>query len=303
MSAEVRFFEVGPRDGLQNEKTIVSPSDRVTMIEKLSSTGVRDIEIGSFVHPRWVPQMAHTEEVAAGLSPVEDVRYWALVPNLQGLKRAIGCGIDHVAVFMSATEAHNRKNLNRSLDESLASLEETMQAAGSNQMSIRAYISTAFGCPYEGEVDFEQVLQIGDQLLSNGAEHLSLGDTIGAGTPPQIREGCRRAVNAFGADRVALHLHDTQGLALVNALVAFEAGIRFFDGAVAGMGGCPYAPGAAGNVASEDLINLFTQIGADCSVDLDAICEASSWLHSEMGLSGSGRYLAYWQAQQDEEGS
>lgn len=297
MSAEIRFFEVGPRDGLQNEEAILAPADRVTMIEKLVATGVRDIEIGSFVHPSWVPQMADTEQVAAQLQRQPGVRYWALVPNLKGLERALAADIDHVAVFMSATESHNRKNLNRSLKQSVASVDEVMQRATAEGMTVRAYLSTAFGCPFEGDVDFDQVLAIGEHLLEEGAEHLSLGDTIGAGSPAQIRQGCRRAISAFGDAHVALHLHDTQGLALVNAMVALEEGVRFFDGAVAGMGGCPYAPGAAGNVASEDLLNLFEQLNAQSTVDLDALCGVSRWVQEELGFCGGGRYLAYWQAQ------
>ena len=301
MSDEIRFFEVGPRDGLQNEEKILDRADRVKMIEKLVATGVRDIEIGSFVHPRWVPQMEGTEEVAENLEASEDVRFWALVPNLRGLERAMAVGVEHVAVFMSATEAHNQKNLNRSLQDSLESLQETTRRARSEGMAVRAYISTAFGCPFEGDVDFDVVVEIGEKLLQMGAGHLSLGDTIGAGDPRSIRSGCRRALDAFGPEKVALHLHDTQGLAVANALVAFEEGIRMFDGAVGGMGGCPYAPGAAGNVASEDLVNLFHQMGAKTGIDVDALCAVTKWLHEEMGFSIGGSYFAYWRAHQGRE--
>lgn len=297
MSAELRFFEVGPRDGLQNEEQILDPDDRVTMIEGLVDAGVRDIEIGSFVHPRWVPQMAGTDEVAKRLVRRPDVRYWALVPNLEGLERAMAADVDCVAVFMSATESHNRKNLNRSVAESLASLKDVIQRACAGERTVRAYVSTAFGCPFEGEVDFERVIEIGEQLLQTGAEHLSLGDTIGVGHPRSIRRGCRRALDEFGADNVALHLHDTQGLAVANALVAFEEGVRIFDGAVGGMGGCPYAPGAAGNVASEELINLFDYLDAVSGVDADALCEVTRWLDEEMGFGVGARYYAYWRAQ------
>ncbi len=298
MDREIRFFEVGPRDGLQNEATIVDPGDRVTMIEGLVDAGVTDIEIGSFVHPSWVPQMEGTEQVARMLDRRDGVRYWALVPNLKGLKRALAVDIEHVAVFMSATESHNQKNLNRSLDESLEALEETIRQARGEVKAIRAYISTAFGCPFEGKVDFDRVLKIGDRLLDMGADHLSLGDTIGVGSPPAIRQGCRKALDRFGVEKVALHLHDTQGLAVANTLVAYEQGVRLFDGAVGGMGGCPYAPGAAGNVASEDLVNLFEQLGAASGLDIDRLCEVTRWLHEDLGFSMGSRYFAYWRAAQ-----
>ncbi|TXD32264.1 hydroxymethylglutaryl-CoA lyase [Lujinxingia vulgaris] len=301
MDAEIRFFEVGPRDGLQNESRVLSCEDRVAMIEGLVSAGVRDVEIGSFVHPRWVPQMAQTDEVARQIRRQEGVRYWALVPNLKGLERAAAADVQHVAVFMSATEAHNQSNLNRSLDESLAALKRTTEAAVAQGMVVRAYISTVFGCPFEGDVDFERVLEIGEELLANGAEHLSLGDTIGAGTPLQVAEGCAQAVARFGVDRVALHLHDTQGLAVASALLAYQAGVRLFDGAVGGMGGCPYAPGAAGNLASEDLVNLMISMGARVEASLDGLCEVTDWLSQQVGLTTRSRYYPYWRSQQEQD--
>ncbi len=299
MSEEIRFFEVGPRDGLQNEKTILEPASRVEMVEGLVAAGVEDIEIGSFVHPKWVPQMKGTDEVAQKIERKEGVRYWALVPNRKGLKRAMDVGVDHVAVFMSATESHNKKNLNRTREQSLHELGEVIGEARSQGLVVRAYVSTAFGCPFEGEVDFQEVLRIGEELLDSGAEHLSLGDTIGVGSPPEIAEGCRRALQAFGVEKVALHLHDTQGLALANALVAYQQGVRLFDGAVGGMGGCPYAPGAAGNVASEDMINLFRQMDTSVGIKAEAICEVAEWLRDELGFRISGRYCDYWRAHRE----
>lgn len=298
MSARIRFFEVGPRDGLQNEARILEPEVRVEMVDRLVGAGVKDIEIGAFVHPKWVPQMGGTEEVARQIKRKEGVRYWGLVPNLKGLERAARCGVEHVALVMSATESHNRQNLNRTLKESIEAVRETAQAAKAEGMVIRAYISTVFGCPFEGEVDFEQVMRIGEELLEMGAEHLSLGDTVGMGGPKEIAAGCKRAVEAFGQDRVALHLHDTQGLGLVNALAAYEVGTRLFDGAVGGMGGCPYAPGAAGNVASEDLINMFTRVGVDCGVAAESLCEVTRWLNEEQKFEVRARYFEYWRAQQ-----
>lgn len=296
MSVDIRFFEVGPRDGLQNEEAIVAPADRAQMIEGLVDAGIKDIEIGSFVHPKWVPQMEGTDRVAEAIKRQQGVRYWALVPNVKGLDRAMEAGVDCVAVFMSATDAHNRNNLNRSVVESLEVLEETTRRAREHGISFRGYVSVAFGCPFQGEVEFDRVVEIAERLLEMGAEHVALGDTIGAATPPMVRRRCRRAIDEFGRDRVALHLHDTRGLAVANALVAHQEGIRLFDGAVGGMGGCPYAPGAAGNVATEDLLNLFRNLGADTGVELDRVCRVSKWLDEQLGFSIRSRYYSYWRA-------
>ncbi len=296
MSEKIRFFEVGPRDGLQNEATIVSVEHRVELVERLVEAGVTEVEIGAFVHPAWVPQMEGTEEVAQAIERRDGVNYWALVPNQVGLERALGAGVDHVAVFMSATEAHNQSNLNRSLGESLAAVKATIGDAKAEGLAVRAYLSTVFGCPYEGDVNFDEVMELGEQLLAMGADHLSLGDTIGAGYPPQVRQGCRRAVEAFGADRVALHLHDTQGMGLANALVAYEVGVRLFDGAVGGLGGCPYAPGAAGNVASEDLLNMLRSMGADAGVSRKRLCEVSRWVEGYVDSDIQGKCCDFWRA-------
>lgn len=288
-----RIFEVGPRDGLQNEETILAVDQKIALIERLVDAGARDIEIGSFVHPDWVPQMADTDRVARGLERREGVRYWALVPNQTGLQRALDAGVDHIATFMSASETHNQKNLNRSIDESLEELEATLQVARDNGCQTRAYISTVFGCPYEGEVDFERVLDIADHLVASGADVLSLGDTIGAGTPPQIERSCRRALEAFGPERIALHLHDTQGLGLTNAYVAWRVGVRQFDAAVGGTGGCPYAPGAAGNLATEDLVNMFESMQIDTGLALSKIIDTSSWLSETTDIEIASRYWEY----------
>ncbi len=296
MAEEIRFFEVGPRDGLQNEATIVSVEHRVELVERLVKAGVNDVEIGAFVHPKWVPQMEGTEEVAEAIEQVEGVNYWGLVPNQVGLERALGAGLEHVAVFMSATEAHNQHNLNRSLDESLKAVRATITDAKDEGLGVRAYLSTVFGCPYEGAVEFDVVLELCDQLLAMGADHISLGDTIGAGYPPQVQKGCRRAVEAFGAERVALHLHDTQGMGLANALVAYNEGVRLFDGAVGGLGGCPYAPGAAGNVASEDLLNMLHSMGADSGVSRRRLCRVSRWVEGYVDSDIQGKCCDYWRA-------
>lgn len=299
---DVHLFEVGPRDGLQNESKRLSVDQKLTLIERLVQAGVKDLEIGSFVHPAWIPQMADTDEVARRLVQKglqEDVRYWALVPNMKGLERAIDAGIRHVAVIISSTESHSRSNLNRTLAEGLENVQRTCLRAQAEGMQIRAYVSTVFGCPFEGKVDFQYVLDCCEKLLDFGAFQVSLGDTIGIGKPLQVRQGCRQAIERFGTDAIALHLHDTQGLAIANSLVAFEVGVRSFDSAVAGMGGCPYAPGAAGNVSSEDLVNLFHAIDQNTGWNLDQICETSTWLRQEAGIPIRSRYHAAWQAAQN----
>ena len=280
-----RVFEVGPRDGLQNESIILPVASKLALIERLTASGLRDIEIGSFVHPRWVPQMAATDEVAAAVAGREDVRYWALVPNLKGLERAIDCGIRHVAVFMSSSETHNQRNVNRSIAESLEGLRQVIAEATADGLEVRAYISTVFGCPFEGPVDFERVVEISERLLEYGAFQISLGDTIGAGQPLQVTEGCRRIVEHFGAaDRFALHLHDTRGLGLVNAFAGYLEGFRTFDSSVGGLGGCPYAPGAPGNLSTENLLKLLHSMGVETGVDADAIRETAEWLESSVGF-------------------
>ena len=289
----VRVVEVGPRDGLQNERVAVPTQAKVEMIERLADAGVTDIEIGSFVHPKWVPQMADTKEVARRMRRVPGRRYWALVPNMRGLESAISVDIDHVAVFMSSSETHNRKNLNRAIDESLVIVSEVIKNALEENLTVRAYISTVFGCPYEGDVDFGRVLSIADTLLGAGVTQISLGDTTGMGTPLQVRDGCRRALEAFGPEAVALHLHDTRGLGLVNALQGLEAGMRIFDTSMGGMGGCPYAPGAAGNLGTEDLLYMLHSLGYETGIDLDRIVSISRDLELDYGATLSSKYFRY----------
>ncbi len=291
--SKIRVIEVGPRDGLQNERVMIPIQARVAMVERLVEAGLRDVEVGSFVHPKWVPQMADTAKVAKLIKRQEGVRYWALVPNMRGLELALDANIDHVAVFLSSSETHNRKNINRSIDESLVIVSEVIKTALSEGAQIRGYISTVFGCPYEGDVPFSRVLRIAEHLLDAGATQISLGDTTGMGVPIQVREGCRRAVETFGADHLALHLHDTRGLGLVNALQALEVGMTAFDSSVGGMGGCPYAPGASGNLGTEDLLYLLQTLGCDTGVDLKRVIAVSHELELEYGASLSSKYYRY----------
>ena len=285
MTERANIFEVGPRDGLQNESVILPVEQKVALIERLVAAGVTNIEIGSFVHPRWVPQMANTDEVARTIQKKDGVRYWALVPNSKGLERAVDAGLRHVAVFMSSSETHNQKNVNRSIDESLQSIRATLQEAAPEKLEVRAYISTVFGCPYEGDVDFDRVLSIGDQLLEAGATQISLGDTTGMGQPLQVRDGSRRAVARWGTDRVALHLHDTRGLGQTNAFAGYLEGVRNFDSSVGGLGGCPYAPGAPGNLSTENLLGLMNAMHVQTGVEMLGIRETSAWLESAVGFT------------------
>lgn len=296
LPSRVRLFEVGPRDGLQNERVRLNVPQKVQLIEGLVNAGMRDIEVGSFVHPKWIPQMANTAEVLQQLPQHEDVRYWALVPNIRGLENALSAGAKNIAIFISSSETHNKKNINRTISESLENLHKVTDIARKEGLGIRGYVSTVFGCPYEGEVDFERVLEITDALISMGAQQVSLGDTTGMGAPYQVRDGVTRALERFSPDTLALHLHDTRGLGLANALLALEAGMTTFDGSVGGMGGCPYAPGASGNLGSEDIVHMFNTLGVDTGVDIERLLHVSQLLENEFGTTLNSRFYRYAEA-------
>lgn len=292
MSAEsVRIHEVSPRDGLQNEPEVVATDDKVELVRRLVASGLRDVEITSFVRPSWIPQLADAAELVARLPRAEGVRHWALVPNLRGLERALDAGLRHVATFMSASETHNRRNVNRTRRESLAILDEVVRTARAEGLVVRAYVSTAFGCPYEGEVPVEQVVEVALPLLDAGADVVALGDTTGMGDPRRVERVVATLVDSgVPADRIALHAHDTRGTALANVLAAYQAGVRIFDASVAGVGGCPYAPGAAGNLATEDLVYMFDAMGVRTGVDLDALANTGLYLEQVLGHPLPGRY-------------
>ncbi len=291
--AAVRVFEVGPRDGLQNEPRSLPVEKKLEFIRRLVASGVKDIEIGSFVHPVWVPQMADTDELVRRLPEAPGVRYWALVPNRRGLERAFEAGIRHISVLVSATETHNLKNLNRTLADGLrenVALAREALAAGAG---LRGYCSVAFGCPYEGAVPFDRVLDIADRLLEMGVWEVSLGDTTGVAQPDQVRAAARRALDRYGAERIAFHFHDTRGLGLTNAWAVLEEGAATLDSSTGGIGGCPYAPGAAGNLPTEDLVHLLDRVGVRSGIDLDAIVGVARWLRDDAGLRISARYFQY----------
>jgi hydroxymethylglutaryl-CoA lyase len=290
----VQIHEVAPRDGLQNEPEVVSTQDKLALIIRLSESGLKDIEVTSFVRPSWIPQLADASELISKLPKLDGVRYWALVPNRRGLERAIAAGVEHVATFMSASQIHNQKNLNRTQRETLSGLRAVHEIAKDEGLVVRSYISTVFGCPYEGEVSPEATLDLSHQLLASGADIIALGDTTGMANPRQVAEMIHRLVDSgIPVDRLSLHLHDTRGTALANALAGYQAGVRCFDGSAAGVGGCPYAPGASGNAATDDLVHMFEAMGISTGVDLEALTDAGLFLSGVLGRILPGRYHQY----------
>jgi hydroxymethylglutaryl-CoA lyase len=293
----VRIYEVSLRDGLQNEAKVVPTEVKVGLAERLVAAGFQDIEFGSFVSPRYVPQMADTDELFQRLPRSPGVRWWALVPNSRGLDRALDVGVSHIATFLSASETHNLKNVNRTIRESLAGLVRVIETARAEELRIRSYISTVYGCPYEGEVPVERTVELAHALLDAGAHEIALGDTTGMGNPAQVRTILEALSDAgIPLDRVACHFHDTRGTAAVNAWAAWQVGVRSFDGSIGGIGGCPYAPGATGNASTEDLIQMFDASGEPTGVDLDAACEAGVYMEDALERELPGRYLQYWKA-------
>lgn len=287
--AQVRIVEVGPRDGLQNEAKPVSVAARVALIEQLAGAGIRAIESGSFVSPKWVPQMASSDEVFAGINRKAGVTYSALTPNLKGFEGALAAGVDEVAVFAAASEAFSQKNINCSIDESLARFEPVMAAAQEAGIAVRGYVSCVVGCPYAGEVSPAAVLGVTDKLLAMGCYEVSLGDTTGVGTPGSVRRLLDALVPALGHQRLALHLHDTYGQALANISAGLDYGIGVIDSAVAGLGGCPYAKGASGNVATEDVVYMLNGMGIETGIDLDALVATGHWICDQLERDNQSR--------------
>lgn len=291
----VRIVEVGPRDGLQNESAMVATADKIELVDRLSATGLRSIEATSFVSPRWVPQLADAAEVMAGIHRRPGVSYPVLVPNEQGYERARAAGADEVAVFTAASEAFNRRNINASIDESIERFAPVLARAREDGVRVRGYVSTVLGCPYQGEVPVAEVVRVARRLHALGCYEISLGDTIGVGTPHQAREMLLAVATEVPMAALAVHFHDTYGQALANVAACVEAGVRVADSAVAGTGGCPYARGASGNVASEDLVYMLRGMGIETGIDLEALADTGRWLASRLGRStGSkvGRALA-----------
>jgi hydroxymethylglutaryl-CoA lyase len=296
-SSTVRIYEVSPRDGLQNEATVVPTAAKLELVRRLVSAGVVDVEATSFVRPRWIPQLADAHELVLGLPRPLTVagggpaNYWGLVPNRVGLERALEAGLRCVASFMSVSESHNMKNVNRTVRESLAGTEEVLAVARDEGMRTRSYLSTVFGCPYEGAVAPEATLDLARRLLDGGADEIVLGDTTGMGHPGLVERVIGTLVDGgLPLERLSVHFHDTRGTALANALTAWRLGITTFDASVGGLGGCPYAPGAAGNLATEDLVFMFDGLGVQTGIDLEALAEAGVYASEVLGRELGGRY-------------
>jgi len=283
MPSRVRIVEVAPRDGLQNERALVATADKIALIDRLSTTGLATIEATSFVSPRWVPQLADAAEVFTGIARKPGVRYPVLVPNEQGYERARAAGADEVAVFTAASEAFNRKNINAGIDESIARFEPVLERARAEGVRVRGYVSTVLGCPYQGEVPVADVVRVAKRLHELGCYEISLGDTIGIGTPGKARTMLRTVAGEVPMTALAVHFHDTYGQALSNILACLEEGVAVVDAAVSGAGGCPYAKGASGNVASEDVVYMLHGLGIETGVDLDALADTGRWLARLLG--------------------
>ena len=273
---QVELVEMGPRDGLQNESHPLSVVDKVRLIERLAETGLGQIECGSFVSPKWVPQMADSDDVLRQINRVPGVIYSALTPNLRGFEAAIEAGADQVAVFAAASETFSRRNINCSIDESLARFEPVMEAAKKHNVRVRGYVSTVVGCPYEGRIAPAAVARVSKALLDMGCYEISLGDTVGVGTPLSVKSMLSAVSDVVPVEQVAVHFHDTYGQAIANIYAALEEGVAVIDSSVAGLGGCPYAPGAAGNVATEDVLYLLQGLGIRTDVDLKAMARVGS---------------------------
>ena len=295
MPTSVRIVEVGPRDGLQNEKKIVATADKIALINRLSATGLRTIEATSFVSPKWVPQLADAADVFTGIRRRDGVSYPVLVPNEQGYARARAAGATEVAVFTAASEAFNQKNINASIDESIERFRPVLERAQADGVRVRGYISTVLGCPYQGRVPVSDVVRVAQRLHALGCYEVSLGDTIGVGTPGKARDMFRAVAGAVPMSALAVHFHDTYGQALSNLLACLEEGVAVIDSAVSGVGGCPYAKGASGNVATEDVVYMLDGLDIDTGIDLPMLADTGRWLTALLGReSGSkvGRALA-----------
>lgn len=288
----VRLVEVGPRDGLQNERQLVPTATKIALIDRLTACGHATVEATSFVSPKWVPQLADAADVYRGIARSPGVRYPVLVPNLQGFERAIEAGVEEIAVFSAASEAFNRRNINASIDESLERFAPVMARAREAGVAVRGYVSTVLGCPYQGDVPVAEVVRVARALHTAGCYEISLGDTIGAGTPAKARAMVAAVASEVPVAALAVHFHDTRGQALANVYACLELGVRVVDASVAGLGGCPYAAGASGNVASEDVVYMLHGMGIDTGIDLEALIDTARWISAALGRepeSGVGR--------------
>ncbi|MFN0024469.1 MAG: hydroxymethylglutaryl-CoA lyase [Parvularculaceae bacterium] len=289
MTTPITIVEVGPRDGLQNEKQIVSAETKIALVERLAAAGMTTVEAGAFVSPKWVPQMAATDEVMARIKRLPGVSYPVLTPNLKGYEGARAAKADTVAVFGAASESFSQKNINCGIDESLERFRPVIEAAQADGVRVRGYVSCVLGCPYEGAVPIANVVRVAKALYAMGCYEISLGDTIGVGTPQETRGLIRAVAGEVPVSALAGHYHDTYGQALANIWASIEEGVAVFDASVSGLGGCPYAKGASGNVASEDVVYSLHRSGLETGVDLDALVAISRWISGELGRQPGGK--------------
>lgn len=289
LPTKVSIVEVGPRDGLQNEKTPISVNDKVKLIHQLVESGLTYVESGAFVSPKWVPQMANSAEVFQALSRQHNVTYAALAPNLKGMEAAIAAGVTEVAIFGAASESFSQKNINCSIDESLARFEPIIDMAKHHNINVRGYVSCVVGCPYEGDIAPEKVANVAQKLLKLGCYQISLGDTIGVGTPASVTEMIHAVSRVVPKEKLAVHFHDTYGQALTNIYAALNLGISVIDSAVAGLGGCPYAKGASGNVATEDVVYLLNGLGIEHNINLEKLAQAGWFISDLLGKQPSSK--------------
>lgn len=278
----VYIREVGPRDGLQNENKFINTEDKIEWINQLSLTGLNYIEVTSFVNPQWIPALADAEAVLKGINKNPEVTYAALVPNKKGLYRALESNIDEVAIFLSASETHNLKNINKTISQTEEVLKEVVYESLANNKTVRGYISTVFGCPYEGQVSIEEVIRIADSLFEMGVGELSLGDTIGVANPLQVKVILEELLKRYPQERIAMHFHNTRGTAMANVLASLEMGITKLDSSLGGLGGCPYAPGASGNLATDDLHYMLSSMGIQTNIDAGKLHTAALFIQEKI---------------------
>jgi hydroxymethylglutaryl-CoA lyase len=294
----VKIVEVGPRDGLQNEVTFISANDKIELIEKLSDAGVSYIESGSFVSPKWVPQMATSAEVFEKINRKKGVTYAALTPNMHGFEAALAAGADEVAIFGAASESFSQKNINCSIDESLERFEPIMTAAKQANIKVRGYVSCTLGCPYEGDINPEQVALVAEKLFAMGCYEISLGDTVGVGNPASVTKMIQTVGARVSLEKLAVHFHDTYGQALANIYAALQVGVAVVDTAVAGLGGCPYAKGASGNVATEDVVYMLNGLGISTDIDFSKLLQAGWFISEKLGKPPISKVSNAYLAQQ-----
>jgi hydroxymethylglutaryl-CoA lyase len=297
MPSSVKVVEVGPRDGLQNEKTQISAEDKITLIDLLAESGVSYIECGSFVSPKWVPQMATSAAVFEGITRTEGVTYAALTPNMRGFEGAVAVNANEVAIFGAASEAFSQKNINCSIEESLVRFEPIMAAAKTAGIPVRGYVSCVIGCPYDGSTEPEKVAEVAEKLFKMGCYEISLGDTTGIGTPASVQKMLQAVSTRVPMAKLAVHFHDTYGQALVNIYTALQMGIKAVDSAIAGLGGCPYAKGASGNVATEDVIYMLNGLGIKTGIDFDKLLKAGWFISDKLSREPISKVSNAYRAQ------